>query len=193
VLRALLLDIATGADEIPAAELERAAARIQSAPDPEAGSRATLLEAIDADADAWARLPELGDSGLLAEGLTRTWAKARGLGVEALREHDPERLHRWRRWVKYLRYQLEPLSRPGRAWLVSAHTELDGLGSLLGARNDLENLREAVRDDAPPALGAAIERRDAVLAAALPELSRSVLWLEPDDLVPLLVADLGAA
>lgn len=191
VLRTLLLEIATSSHRIPAKEVKRAAALIPSVRVLREKDRRRFLDAIERDAVSWSDLSDVSDRTLIEVGMARCFDKTRRLGVEALREQEPEALHRWRRWVKYLRYQLEPFARPEHELTEAFHAELDTMGSTLGARNDLNNLRRAIRVEKLPALAEAIESRDAALAASLPPLSETPLGLEPGEFASRVCADLG--
>jgi CHAD domain-containing protein len=191
VLRGLLLDMATSTEIIPPKEVKRAAALIPAGRVLRDKDRRRFLETVEADADIWTMLSAVGDRELLDTGLGRAFARTRELGVEALRDHDPEALHGWRRWVKYLRYQLEPLVRPPRDFIAAGHAELDALGTVLGTRNDLHNLCRALRGGELPGLDTAIRGRDALLAASLAPLPDTVLGLETAEFLSRVSADLG--
>lgn len=183
VLRRLLGELASEAPPGGFSELEAAAEHLGS-PDPLPPSvRRECLEALAADAADWLDTTSVGDAELLELGLRRSFAKTRDLGLAALGERRPEELHRWRRWVKYLRYQLEPLATPERATLYTWHAELKELGSLLGNRNDLHNLRAELAASRLRPVLEAIDARDRVLEAALPRLEETVLHQSPDRFV----------
>jgi CHAD domain-containing protein len=91
-------------------------------------------------------LPDLvNDDALLDQGLARTYRRARRLAMQADSEADIELIHNWRKWVKYLHYQLEILMPAGPPDLLIHRMErLNSLGKVLGERNDLHNLLREV-------------------------------------------------
>lgn len=86
-------------------------------------------------------LHEVTHGEVLLEGAGRTYARARRLGRKAYRRNTPRSFHRWRKWVKYLRYQLEILD-PHDDELKAMSEALDRLGKILGASHDMANLRD---------------------------------------------------
>lgn len=191
VLRMLLAELATTPGGVPQSEIEEAAALLPHVPSigPEAGRQ--FLGVIEADARTWGGLPPVRDEALLDAGLRRSFEKTRQLGLAAFSSWAPEDLHRWRRWVKYLRYQLEPLARQERRFIAAGYAELKLLGSVLGERNDLQNLRQALRFSELPSLSTALEARDLALEAATPSLADTVLDLSADDFLAPIRRELG--
>lgn len=78
----------------------------------------------------------------LASGLQRVYRRARKGWKRALDEHDPEKLHDWRKRAKYLRYHFQLLKGVDRQWADGWHKGFKRLGDLLGDHHDLEVLRE---------------------------------------------------
>ena len=186
VLLMLLAELAAGAPAGASAGFERARLRLVTplARQPAAdGACPAIIAALEADAADWLEVGAADDVELLHQGLRRAFTKTRDLGRKALDERTAEDLHRWRRWVKYLRYQLEPFATAERHTISAYHAELKGLGSNLGKRNDLHNLRHALGDGGEDVVLEAIEARDRVLETALPELEDTLLHLSPDGFV----------
>ena len=133
-----------------------------------------LLAVLGTDGDDWLEATPLSDQDLVCLGLGQTFAKAADLGQHALQSKDLAELHRWRRWVKYLRYQLEPVATPQRSSIVELHAELRQLGSTLGRRNDLHQLRQALEEGRFRAVEQAIAAEDRSLKALLPKLGETM-------------------
>lgn len=74
---------------------------------------------------------------VLREGLARQYAQARERRDAALRHPDPERLHAWRRAVKYHWYHCRLLGAGSPQVLARRCDELDELGECLGDEHDL--------------------------------------------------------
>lgn len=194
VLRSLLAELSLTADSSSRQAFEKAAehltpagARSTAKPD----DRRDFLEAIDSDLEDWWQAVALDDDEMLDAGLRRSFAKTRDLGRLALEDQAPEEMHRWRRWVKYLRYQVEPLASPGRRFLSDLYAELKELGSVLGQLNDLENLRHAVPAGEDASVSSAIESRGEVLASRIPALGATGLGSSSDDFLAAVRVDLG--
>ncbi len=101
----------------------------------------------------------------LIDGFVRTYQRGRRIGRRLLEQDDPVLLHRWRRWVKHVLYQLDmirPVLSPtnrARRWY------LDRLGDALGKHRDLMLLRSRIAAVALDETDRA--RVEAVLAAQL--------------------------
>jgi CHAD domain-containing protein len=80
---------------------------------------------------------------VLVEGVQETYARAQRLGLKAYFKDTSRAYHRWRKWVKYLYYQLEILSPQGEEF-SALHDALGDLGKILGASHDMANLREVL-------------------------------------------------
>lgn len=105
--------------------------------------------------------------GSIEHGLHRAYRKGRRAHRAAITAPSIESLHRWRKSVKYLRYQLESLT---ALWpdLIEAHVDrLDTLGEVLGDEHDLAVLDGAITglpgassaSDTQWLLGSLVERR----------------------------------
>lgn len=100
---------------------------------------------IFVDRDNWQQLQDkLAHTGTLVAGLARTHYYSRSLGQRAMRSDAVSIGHRWRKWVKYLYYQVEFISvlRPGE--LDTVMKDLKRLGNVLGWRHDIANLDVAL-------------------------------------------------
>jgi CHAD domain-containing protein len=194
VLGELLAELGAQAPATQASAFERArdglTASVGRRPVPRS-ARDEFLAALDADAADWLALPRVDDAEILESGLRRSFVKARELGRSALRHRQADHLHRWRRWVKYLRYQLEPFVAPRRPAVSAYHAELKELSGLLGRRNDLHNLETALEASASAPVLAAIRERERRLAATLPELDGTLFRLPADRFLASVVAELA--
>lgn len=106
-----------------------------------------VREGLEAERDRWRRWrPKSGPKGLIEAGLRRLFHKAHRTGRKALRSERPEDFHAWRKWVKYLLYQVEAIGalRPERSVDVKLIGRLDRLGDVLGKHHDLFVLAAAV-------------------------------------------------
>jgi CHAD domain-containing protein len=81
----------------------------------------------------------------LARGLRATWRKARRLARRAAVTTDCDDLHRLRRWVKYLCYQLEFVAMRNHREVKQLHDALEALGAVLGDYHDLHELQLALQ------------------------------------------------
>lgn len=129
--------------------------------------RAMMLGILDEDRKDWESLILPDNNSLVEHGLGRSYRKAARRAKTAARTDDHADNHRWRRWVKYLRYQLEAMTLEPSESLTRRIEALTILGSLLGSRNDLAILREQVEarggGDTFGAVFRAIELRDMAL------------------------------
>lgn len=99
-----------------------------------------MLDDAAAAAGAWPL--ENVKSEELARGLQKVYRRARKGWKGALHEHDPDRLHDWRKRAKYLRYHFQLLKGVDKHWASHWHKGFKRLSDLLGDHHDLEVLRE---------------------------------------------------
>jgi len=160
-----------------AAESEDAATRLTAA--------ASSLHAARRGAAEW-QVEEKGFD-VLAQGIARTYGRARKAMARAAETRDAADMHEWRKRVKYHWYHTRLLS---DIWplKMDAHEEAaDDLGSLLGDRHDLEGFTTAItRSDLAEqprrALLQAVERRREALDEAAFALGARLLADTPDAL-----------
>ncbi len=167
---------------------------------PAAPEQQKLIEALEADRHQWQKL-ELGraDASLLEHGLRETYARARRSGRYAARGQRAEDFHRWRRWSKYLLYQLEILERFDPDRLSRYIRDLKALGKLLGRSQDHAVTRRLVRDtldlqkeDRRRVLKA-IDRKDRSVLRRARSLRSRLFDQRPGKFVRALSADMGLA
>lgn len=92
---------------------------------------------------AWRSLAiDASDQAVIYSGMRRAYGKGQRLARKAIASGGPSSYHRWRKWVKYLLYQLEALDPRLLGWQRDYALLLDRLGDALGKYNDLQNLRE---------------------------------------------------
>ena len=106
--------------------------------------REIWLETLKTDRKAWKATDSLDTPAVLAERLTATYGKAYEHSNRAWTSKDIEDFHRWRRWCKYLFYQLEPLKSEGSDLILQYSRRLKSLGRWLGRRQDLAVLEETL-------------------------------------------------
>jgi CHAD domain-containing protein len=100
----------------------------------------SVIEALCHCRASWEALElSLDDATLIDEGLGRSYKKTRKLGFEALAADTPEDWHQFRKWVKYLYFQLQPLA-PALETGPVRPEDLDALGKRLGKLHDLHVL-----------------------------------------------------
>lgn len=160
VMLATLAELSSG---LPAAVVQRLSTAIPVA-DAGAGSElARTLALLDALASQLAGL-DLGGlrRGHLHQGLAFSFGKGRRGHERAIERDDEALLHRWRKWVKVLHYQLEWLDLAPR-WSLA----LKPLGSCLGEIHDLDVLAGRLR------AGGAPEEDLALLAPRLQQARQS--------------------
>ena len=159
-----------------------------------------LIEALEADRRQWEEI-ELGraDASLLEHGLRDTYARSRRSGRFAARGQRAEDFHRWRRWSKYLLYQLEILERFDPDRLSRYIHDLKSLGKLLGRSQDYAVTRRLVRDrldlqeeDRRRVLKA-IDRKDRSVLRQSRMLRARLIEQRPGKFVHGLSADMGLA
>lgn len=96
-----------------------------------------LAEVFRDDRDRWLALMPKGDGAMVRAGLVELYRNTRRRGLEAMAEDDPDTWHRFRKWAKYLQYQLTPLPLEGDDLDLK---ELRKLGQTLGNLHDLHVL-----------------------------------------------------
>lgn len=158
-----------------------------------AALRPAMLAAIDGDRNDWKSLVLPDDRALLEHGLGRVYRKTRRRAETAARTRTHPDLHRWRRWVKYLRYQLEALFTEPPAGIAERIEDLKALGHTLGLRNDLAVLRGRLRElghgDPFGAVYRSIDLRDQALATRIPEASQRLFESSPEEFVASVLED----
>jgi CHAD domain-containing protein len=87
--------------------------------------------------------PSTADENLI-EGLVATYNKARTRFKSAYGDKDRKRYHDWRKWTKYLLYQLEFFSEHGNVKNRKHIDALTKLGKLLGNHQDLQIYRKHI-------------------------------------------------
>lgn len=104
--------------------------------------RDAVASLLRQESDAWRTVGlEFGHKKPISKALRVTYRRARKLGRAAKKESASAELrHQWRKWVKYLYYQLEILRRCGLREHSQVIERLDLLGTLLGREHDLELL-----------------------------------------------------
>ncbi|WP_256840138.1 CHAD domain-containing protein [Ornithinimicrobium faecis] len=152
------------------------------------------------------RFPVSGDGALpdrwesVAPGLARVAGRARRRMLSAQDDPTTERLHAWRKDVKYLWYQVEFLQPVWKDLLQAVGARLSDLGSVLGDDHDLAVWAEAVEED-PTLVPDAAERERLLkhLAERRRALQREALALggtvlhDPDALVEQIAVAWGQA
>lgn len=78
---------------------------------------------------------------LIRRGLRKTAKKARGKSRGALKDASADAWHEWRKAIKRLRYQREFVAHAAGRELGKFDARVSRLGSALGERNDLANLK----------------------------------------------------
>jgi len=161
-----------------------------------AALRPAMLAAIDSDRDDWRLLVLPDDRALVEHGLGRAYRKTRRRAETAQRTGSHPDFHRWRRWVKYLRYQFEALFEVAPTGIGERIEDLRTLGRTLGVRNDLAVLRGRLRElgggDPFGAVFRAIDLRDQALATRTPEVSARLFELTPEAFVAAVQSDVDS-
>lgn len=138
------------------------------------------------EAASWRRLRlEAPDQAVIYSGIRRTYGKGRKLARRARKLGEPAAYHRWRKWVKYLLYQLEALEPRLIDWQRDQLAALDKLGDALGKYSDLQNLRArlASRNLSPRVrerVADVIDRRARKLRRRSHKLQREVYRARPE-------------
>lgn len=199
VLSDLLADLRDSEEPLYHAAFDRAGAVLPNAPALEGQAevvRTAMLEALNADRDEWRSLVLPDNDSLIEHGLGRSYRKTRRRAETAGRTESHEDNHRLRRWVKYLRYQLEALKEVPAEDLARRVEMLHKLGSVLGKRNDLALLRERLIEhgegDPFGVVFRAIELRDRAFARTMPEAVAQLFRDTPEEFVAVIQSELEA-
>jgi hypothetical protein len=163
VLVETLQSVASASDKAVALQLQRIIEEVaeqtrDAMPDLEPQHLIGDLEAVRV---LWrSELEQQGDADFLPAALRRSYRKNRKMGRQALKARDIEVLHDWRKYVKYLYFQLGVLE-PENDWLERQRTMLRKLGSLLGKVHDLDMLNDylCANTEADPRLLRAVHKR----------------------------------
>ncbi len=112
---------------------------------------ATELRRAREEARSWSLDRSDGDErdpfAAVHDGLVRTYRRGRAAMAAAIDEPTPERLHEWRKRVKYHWYHLRLLEPAWPEALAPQRKAADALGSLLGDDHDFAVLRRAIGDE----------------------------------------------
>lgn len=126
-----------------------------------------------------------GDELAAQRGLRRSYRKARRWQQRAQARDCPEACHRWRRWAKYLQYQLVML---GASKDDPEYRQWVQLGRCLGERHDLHNALQALEGLGGKGGGGAVaaarrllRSRDERLRRQSAELARAAFALSPGE------------
>ena len=142
---------ARGREELARRHEEARAGGRAAKPNPE--RLAEVAEVVDLArrrAESW---PLEGDGSLaIRKGLHRTHRKGRDRLRSVQADPSPQRLHDWRKWVKYLWYQSRILRPHGSDAVPPMIERLDRLQKILGGHNDLAELARHLREN-PEAFG----------------------------------------
>ena len=158
-----------------------------------------MLRQLKRQVKDWSDVPNKWSS--VGNGLADTFGNASDAFSDAANDPQPEKLHEWRKQVKYLRYQLillEPLW-PERLNEIAG--EADTMGALLGDDHDLTLLGQMLTAGEEPIgdpgdselLLALIEHRQKQLREQATLLAKRFLEERPADFAPDegLLADLA--
>lgn len=159
---------------------------------------ADLAEVFLDDRDRWQALMPKGDGVMVRAGLVELYRNTRRRGLEAMAEDEPDTWHRFRKWAKYLQYQLTPLPLDGDELDLK---ELRKLGQALGKLHDLhvldghlKRLGKAKGDrEAVAAVRQVIGRQEADRASDCGKRARRFFALKPKEFRRLLRGALSAA
>ncbi|MEM1058489.1 MAG: CHAD domain-containing protein [Verrucomicrobiota bacterium] len=111
--------------------------------------REELIQRFRDDAKRWSQATEVAP-GTLVDGMTRVFKRSQNLAHKAYQKDTPEAFHEWRRWCKYLYYQLEALTEVQPRWQKERVSLWKELGSRLGHRHDLSILFDLLERKDPP-------------------------------------------
>ncbi len=114
------------------------------------GAVAEVLEHVleaDARVDSWP-LKHAGWK-MVNDGLLRMYRRGRSEFDACSWQPSTERLHQWRKRVKYLYYQMQILQPMWPGMMAAWQEELDRLGDLLGDDHDLAVLAQKLREENP--------------------------------------------
>lgn len=165
-------------------ESEREAATNAARDEPALERAVSLIEAGLEEVESW---PLEGDSwGVIGGGIRRAYARGRRAMREAEADPTEHAFHEWRKRAKDLWYGLRLLQGAWPAALEASAEEAHRLTELLGDHHDLAVLREDLHtrrlgEEETQALEAAIEAREAELAAAAFDLGHRLYAERPRD------------
>jgi len=111
--------------------------------------RSELIGRFREDSRHWSQATEVAP-GTLVDGMTRVFKKSQLLAHKAYSKDTPEAFHQWRKWAKYLYYQLEALSDIQPRWKKEQLMLWKELGSNLGKRHDLSILFDLLEQKKAP-------------------------------------------
>jgi len=135
--------------------------------DPALASVRDDLDAARDDVEAWTLDTDDDEPGFAAVrgGFEKTYGRARDAMAEARRRPDPERVHEWRKRVKYHRYHMKMLQPTWKPVLGRVRDDLKTLSDLLGDDHDLAVLRAVIVNEGAD-LGLSEADRSGLLALA---------------------------
>lgn len=108
-----------------------------------------VTEALEAELSAWRGLTVDASLKRVEQGLIATFERERKLADRATRKKSEIRQrHQWRKWVKYLYYQLKLLKQLGLKGHKTTVKRLDELGDRLGLEHDFEMLLAFLQEQA---------------------------------------------
>jgi CHAD domain-containing protein len=93
----------------------------------------------------WTSVPN--DSKVIFQGLEKTYSRAQDEMKDAIADQEDEKLHEWRKDVKYLRYQLELLCEVWPPVISPMADQTHQLADLLGEDHDLVVLKDLILND----------------------------------------------
>lgn len=170
-------------DALPADARQALRARLSAARDRsveamhgEAHARevAESLGAARARLDAWPL--EIEGWPMLAGGFRKTYARGRRAMRRAMEQPTTEHFHEWRKHAKHHWYHVRLLARIWPEAMRALERSLEALTEELGAEHDLDDLRQAlVQEAAPEQLRAATARLLALIQERREELRQSAL------------------
>jgi CHAD domain-containing protein len=129
----------------------------------------SLLRSADVEAEGFAAV---------AEGLAKTYGRARKASAAAEATGSAVDFHRWRKRAKYHRYHCRLLSRIWPAEMEARRSAAKDVADLLGDGHDLTVLREVLRDEAGRfADGDPVDRLDALALKRREELHAAAIPL----------------
>lgn len=141
------------------ADADEASAVIEPADTRVAEARSLLVHVVD-DLGPWSRV----DAADTVDGIASTYRQGRDALEEVLDGVSTEKLHEWRKRVKYLWYQVQTIREAAPSVLAPLAHGLHELADALGDDHDLAVLVERIRSE-PDRFGPAVEHEAAVLLA----------------------------
>lgn len=107
---------------------------------------------LHSERSAWQKLNCASKENPIKKGLRKSFKRYIDLSQQAShKQADMAQRHRWRKWVKYLFYQLNLLRHLGLKGQKKTVKRLDELGELLGVEHDLEILETFLASRVSPA------------------------------------------